>query len=153
MLLAVVAGVAFAFIALAAARGLGPERGRFVLAVLLGTAAGVYLGAAIASGSIEAMVVQTVGAAIYAGVALLGFRKLRLLGIAWASHALWDLLHQAGALHTTLPDWYVWACVVADVTLGLFLLAFNLGLEKAKPATSAPAAGTTPPAPSPRAGA
>src|SRR5262245_18941816 len=153
MPLALLLGVLFAFGALATSRALGPERGRVVLLVLLGVAVGMYLGAALAAANLAALLLQALGVLLFCAIALLGARSLRLLGLAWMLHAAWDLVHVVGELKTTLPDWYPWACVVADLALGGFLLMFGLGTAPRPlpaPATApTPADPPTPAAPAP----
>ena len=138
MPLALVLGVLFAFAALATSRALGPERGRVVLLVLLGAAVGVYLGAALAASNLAAVLLQTLGVVLFCGIALLGVRSMRLLGLAWTLHAGWDLVHVVGELRTTLPEWYTWACIVADLALGGYLLMFGLAARPAPAPLPAP---------------
>lgn len=152
MPLALVLGVLFAFAALATSRALGPERGRVVLLVLLGAAVGIYLGAALAASNLAAVLLQALGVVLFCGVALLGVRSMRLLGLAWTLHAGWDLVHVVGELKTTLPEWYPWACIVADLGLGGYLLMLGLGpaarpVPAPLPAPKPPAPGSAAPAP------
>ncbi len=148
MLIALPAGVLFAFGALATARALGTERGRVLLLVLLGVTAGMYLGPALAAGNLASLIVQSLGVALYCGIALAAVRSLRLLGLAWMLHAVWDLVHVVGELQTTLPGWYTWACIVADAALGGFLMIWGLGpaAATAAPTVSEPPRSTPRPA-------
>jgi hypothetical protein len=153
MLLAVPAGILFAFAALAVARALGAEQGRVLLLVLLGVTAGIYLGPALADGNLASLVIESLGVVLFCALALVGSRHLRLLGVAWALHAGWDLVHVVGEVRMPLPEWYAWACIVADASIGGFLTIWGLGPaapRKAPGVSPAPAAepprSTPPPA-------
>lgn len=71
-------------------------------------------------GSPGELLVQVIGLAVWAGLAIRAGRSDMALWIGCASHALWDALHFGRA--GFVPDWYVVACVAADLGLGAFVL-------------------------------
>ena len=113
-------GVGFALVASGAAWVLGARRGLPLLAVLLGAAAAVYVGAAWA----EPRASAGLEAAAFVGfliLALAGWERAGILALGWLAHAGWDALHLTGVLHSSAPEWYQAACLVADPLLAGFL--------------------------------
>lgn len=117
----VVFGVAFAVVAAGLSRGLGPERGAALLALLLPSAAAVYVGAAWGDPR-SAPVLEALAFGVFLGVALLGWRRPGVLAAGWAAHMGWDVLHLAGPFHSAAPVWYSVACLVADPLLAVWLV-------------------------------
>ena len=61
---------------------------------------------------------EILGLLIYGGLALFSRKRLLLLSIGIAAHGLWDLLHYNQALY--VPNWYVLACALVDLAVGLY---------------------------------
>jgi hypothetical protein len=118
-------GVGFALAASGAAWILGARRGLPLMAVLLAAAAAVYVGASWAepraSGGLEAA--AFVGFLI---LALAGWERAGILALGWLAHTGWDALHLTGVLHSSAPEWYQVACLVADPLLAGFLVWWSV---------------------------
>ena len=118
-------GVAVAIAFLLLVRLAAPEHALALYAVALIVAALVYVAfALLGNAPTKWIVFELLGLVIYGAAAWLGLRKARaLLAIAWAAHALWDMLlhlQGAGALYT--PDWYPWICAGFDIAVGAAIL-------------------------------
>ena len=92
-------------------------------ALLLVLTAGVYIGFALAHASTTGSgldVALGVGFLLLASVAITQApgRALTLLAVAFAGHAVVDLLHGAGILPAeALPHWYALGCAIYDVAI------------------------------------
>jgi uncharacterized membrane protein HdeD (DUF308 family) len=92
-------------------------------ALLLVLSAGTYIGFALAHESTAGSgldVALGVGFLILASVTVTQDpkRALTLLAVAFAGHAVVDLLHSAGVLPAeALPTWYATACAIYDVAI------------------------------------
>jgi hypothetical protein len=103
-----------------------PEPQRTVLAgTVLAAVGGVYLGFAVADGRASAIVVQAVSFVAFALVAFVGIYldSRVLIGAGWIAHGVWDGLHYEGHGPTRVRRWYPPFCLVADVVVGLPLVA------------------------------
>ena len=115
----VVLGVALALATVGLSRLLPITQTRRLFAVLLGAAAGVYVGAAISAAG-SPLTVQVAGFAAFGSMAIL--KSPWVLGAAWFIHGGWDLLHLLEVIPTTLPESYQLACLAADLVWGVLLL-------------------------------
>lgn len=95
------------------------------LGVLLAGIGWVYLGFAVADGRTSAVAVQAVSISVFLSVAYLGVQLHSgvLLGAGFLAHGAWDFVHHDGHGPTHVREWYPPFCVVADVVIGLPLLA------------------------------
>jgi|TARA_B100001059_G_scaffold221178_1_gene243893 hypothetical protein len=96
-------------------------------ALLLTLIAGVYIGFAVNDGRMSRIVTESLVAitfVIFAVWALLNAPVLLPLG--YIAHAAWDFLHHTPLFNVKMPKWYVPACVVYDVIVGLGLWAIWL---------------------------
>ena len=118
----VVLGVALALATIDFSRLLPRPQTRRLFAVLLGAAAGVYVGDALSTGGML-LAIQTAAFAAFVILAML--RAPWVLGAAWMLHGGWDLLHLREAIPTTLPVSYQLACLAADLVWGAFLLRLS----------------------------
>ncbi len=118
----VVAGLLFALLVISGTRILSPRPGHVLCAVLLGGAAGVYVGASLTQRGLPLVAIQSAGFVGYALAAVGGSTRTRVLGWAWLLHAGWDLVHYRGFLATSIPTWYQVACMVADLLIGAYLV-------------------------------
>ena len=118
-------GVGFALAASAAARLLGSRRGLPLLALLLGAAAAVYVGAAWAEPRASAGL-EAAAFVVFLILALAGWERSAVLALGWLAHSGWDALHLTGVLHSSAPEWYQVACLVADPLLAGFLIWWAL---------------------------
>lgn len=100
-----------------------PERDAFqALAVLLAAIAAVYVGSALAGGRVDLVLVEGLGAVAFVALAVLALRlgEPILLGAGYVGHALWDAAHRPRLIDTPVRRWYVDACLVYDVPVGVF---------------------------------
>ena len=109
---------------------------RSFLVLFLFIAAGIYIVFALRAGeSALWVVVETVGVAIFGGMALLGLRgSLWWIGAAWALHPLWDVvLHYLGPGRPFAPETYTIACLSFDLLVAAYIaIAPKLGLLRSR---------------------
>jgi hypothetical protein len=99
------------------------ERGA-PLAVLLGVAAGIYVGFGLQDGRPGSIAAQLLGGLPFVTVAVLWPRAIAVLGVAWLGHGLWDGAHELGLLATRVPAWYPGVCLGWDLVLGAAALVW-----------------------------
>lgn len=104
--------------------------GRSLLVIALFVAALVYVVFAIRAGEGTLWVVgESVGVAIFSGIALLGLRGSPYwIAAAWALHPLWDVgLHYFGPGYSFAPLGYTIACISFDLLVALYIaVAYGL---------------------------
>ena len=85
----------------------------------------VYFGFGVADGRPSAIAVQILSAGAFLTVGFLGayHESTVLLGVGFLAHGGWDWLHHNDHGPTHVRTWYPPFCVVADVVIGLPLLA------------------------------
>lgn len=64
--------------------------------------------------------VELTGLALWISLAFYARRSDLILWLGCAAHALWDAAHYARV--EFVPDWYMAACIAADVGIGAFVL-------------------------------
>ena len=96
------------------------------LAVQLGFIGAVYFGFAVADGRVRTLFVElpVAGTFLALGTVALWADSPLLLAAGYAAHGLWDLVHHPRAVTTPVPRWYPPFCVVIDVLLALFIVAW-----------------------------
>ncbi|MEP0390610.1 hypothetical protein, partial [Erythrobacter sp.] len=93
-------------------------------AALLCMIAGVYFGFATLDGRWSAIFLEGGVACLFVGFATWALlTNPWLLPFGYLAHAIWDLLHHSPLFKVTIPTWYIPACVVVDVAVGLGLWA------------------------------
>jgi hypothetical protein len=122
---ALVAGtaVAPAYAALALLRHRREGLEKLLLAAFLAAMPAIYLWGALRNHEPNAMLVEFAGFAVYAGWALVGYRRSTLLlGLGIAAHGLgWDSWHHGHASY--IESWYPSACLLVDVAFALAIAA------------------------------
>lgn len=85
----------------------------------------VYFGFGVADGRPSAIAVQALSAAVFMTAGYLGayHHSTLLLGLGYLAHGAWDWLHHDDHGPTHVRRWYPPFCVVADVVIGVPLLA------------------------------
>lgn len=117
-------GLSVLLLALVALHLLGRAGSRIeqgVFAVFLGCMPLVYVNSCIrGGGGVTWLGVEIAGQALFAAMAILGFtRKAWLLPVGIIAHALlWDAWHHPVTAY--IPGWYVAACLIVDVSFGLY---------------------------------
>lgn len=96
------------------------------LAVMLGFVGAVYFGFAIADGRVRSLVVEVPVAGVFLalGAGALWADSPLLLAAAYAAHGVWDVVHHPRAVTTPVRSWYPPFCVVYDVVIAAFILAW-----------------------------
>jgi hypothetical protein len=94
-------------------------------AILLALIGSVYLGFAIADGRLTAIAVQTISALVFLEIGYYAYQvdSRLLLGIGFIAHGAWDWLHHDNRGPTPVRAWYRPLCVVADIVIGVPLIA------------------------------
>jgi len=119
MLLQILAGAVLGAAAVAGIGLLAGRAQRFVYAFLLFLAAAMYLYLALAHAGIGWILLELVGALIFAAFAVFGYqRHLWLLAVGWLVHPLWDLALHSGAGGYTAA-WYAFVCIGFDIALAV----------------------------------
>lgn len=97
---------------------------RRLLALFLAGMPFVYLWSAGRGGDAQAVILESLGAAVFVPTAVLGYRRsLLVLGGGIAAHGIaWDLWHHHRA--TYIEPWYPLGCLLVDVALFLVVLAY-----------------------------
>ena len=72
-------------------------------------------------GGVAGLSVELVGLVIWCGLAIAALRRPILLPIGIALHAVWDAAHFGHVDY--VPDWYIIACIAADLGLAGYLFA------------------------------
>jgi len=85
----------------------------------------VYFGFGVADGRPPAIAVQAASAGVFLAIGFLGayHHSALLLGIGFLAHGAWDWVHHDDHGPTHVRTWYPPFCVVADVVIGVPLLA------------------------------
>ena len=85
----------------------------------------VYFGFGVADGRPWAIAVQAASAGVFLVVGFLGayHQSTLLLGIGFLAHGGWDWVHHDDHGPTHVRNWYPPFCVVADIVIGVPLLA------------------------------
>lgn len=92
-------------------------------AILLGGIGSVYLGFALADGRKSILVLESLGALLFVGLATAGLTlDLRVLIGGYFGHGIWDLLHHDSRVPGDFAGWYVPFCTIYDWAVGGYLL-------------------------------
>lgn len=121
---AAVLGVALALVSLIIPWLLSDRDAFSFLAVWLGATGAVYLGFALNDGREKAFRTEVVGMALFmaAATAALALGWPWLLAAGYFGHCLWDLVHHGRGIDTTMPWWWVPACLGYDAVIGAYIL-------------------------------
>ena len=106
------------------------------LAILLGVAAGIYVGYGLQDGRPSQVALQLLGALPFIVVAATWPQAVWLLGIAWLTHGVWDGVHELRVVDTRVPSWYAGACLGWDVVLGAAAVHWGHALRDRRAETS-----------------
>ena len=100
-----------------------PEELSFAFfAVVLGLAAGVYPGFAMANSEAGRPLIQWVAAVLFVTLGMVGLWVSPLiLAAAWVLHAFWDFLHHTTSLGDGVPEGYPGFCLSYDLLLAGFV--------------------------------
>ena len=132
MLIAIAAGLLVA-IAFAVLVGRLPEEARLRLSAIgLAVAAGVYVVFAVVAEAGEWVGIEIVVAITFSMIAFASARSPLLLGLAWALHTGWDVVHMEALAGSVAPIWYPPFCIAFDVALSAYLIHAALRLLRTR---------------------
>lgn len=115
-LLAVCGGAALALPYVMYARRVRDGRG--VFGAGLTVAALVYVGFAVAGGSVQELLIELMGIVVFAVFAFLGARRSGyFLAVGWALHVSWDVLLHPRNPASYVPWWYPPVCIGFDLVV------------------------------------
>ncbi|MBI3560196.1 MAG: hypothetical protein HY080_00550 [Gammaproteobacteria bacterium] len=121
-MIALILAVGLAAITCAAGEGLSHAKALHIYALLLSTAAGSYIGFAVADGRRDKIVLESMATVVFGAMAYYGMGKWPLLlVIGFATHALWHLLHQPGSLGARVKPSFALAGIVFDSIVALYI--------------------------------
>ncbi len=100
-----------------------PSMASHVLAAtLLTLIAGIYIGFAVIDGRLSRILVESIVACLFVAFATWSLMNApHLIPFGYLAHAAWDFLHHTPIFKVQMPQWYIPACVVVDVFVGLGL--------------------------------
>lgn len=111
-----------ALLSLAVHLALPEEASQVVAAMLLCLIAGVYIGFAVMDGRMKRIMVEAAVACLFMAFAAWSLLSAPwLIPLGYLAHAGWDFLHHTPLFEVAMPKWYVPACVVVDVIVGIGL--------------------------------
>ncbi len=121
-----VVGVLLAVAVAALGRVTRFDRDRSFYSTILVIIASYYILFAILGDSTNALVWETVVAAIFSVAAVLGALRFPLLvGIGIAAHGLFDLVHHVIIQNPGVPPWWPGFCMSVDLILGLWVIGLS----------------------------
>ena len=125
-LLPISLGLLCAFAIAGAGRCSGFEKDRsFYPTVLIVIASYYLLFAAMAN---EAIIAESLGLALFSGIALVGaFIAPWLVGAGIILHSVFDLIHAQIINNPGVPTWWPAFCAAVDVLLGLWVIYISTG--------------------------
>jgi hypothetical protein len=118
-------GLTLGLVSTAFTAALSESQAFLYLGLLLGGIGSVYVGFAIADGRTTSIAVQITGAAVFLSLAFIGAREEShvVLGLGFLAHAAWDWWHHDDHGPTHVRTWYPPFCAVADIVIGVPVLA------------------------------
>ena len=125
-------GIVLALIVGSVATLIGLDRDRAFYPVVTIVIASYYALFAVMGGSMQVVIVESVVAAAFLGVALAGFKStLWLVVIGLAAHGVFDLIHPHLYANPGVPVWWPSFCLAYDLVAAAYL-AWLLGSKKAR---------------------
>ena len=118
-------GAFFAGSTVALLMGLPSRKIYGLLAVLLGVLAGIYLGAAFATGRATPKLTEGAAVLVFSALAVWGiWRSPLYLAAGYLAHGLWNLAHHRKEARMGIPAWWPPFCLVYDWVIAgaIFLL-------------------------------
>jgi hypothetical protein len=123
MSLPIVAGIVLAIGVAVMAKSSGLDRDRAYYPVMLIVIAWYYMLFAVMSGSMRAIVLESIPVAAFTAVALFGFRRnLWLVAAGVAAHGVFDTVHGQIITNSGVPGWWPPFCASIDIAIGLYAL-------------------------------
>jgi hypothetical protein len=130
--MSIAVGVALALSIGGLATFFGLDRDRAFYPLVMMVIASYYALFAVMGGSMQVVVVESVVAAAFLGVAVAGFKStLWLIVIGLAAHGIFDLIHPHLYVNPGMPVWWPGFCLAYDLVAAAYL-AWLLGSKKAR---------------------
>ncbi|WP_284641165.1 DUF6010 family protein [Paenibacillus silviterrae] len=96
-----------------------------MFALFLGYTACVYLGAALADSRIQWISVEFGMSLLFFTIAAMGLLVSPMwIGIGFALHGIWDMLHHPKVIKTKVIHWFPPLCAIFDVTVAAYIFIF-----------------------------
>jgi hypothetical protein len=117
-------GLALGLVGVGVGAILSDSQARLAFAVLLAGIGSIYIGFAIADGSVSSIAIQCAVASAFVlnAYAAVQLESDALLGAGFLAHGAWDTIHHEGHGPTRIRTWYPPFCAVADVVIGIPLI-------------------------------
>jgi hypothetical protein len=133
MILPIVVGIGLAIGVAIVAKTSGLDRDRAYYPVMLIVIAWYYILFAVMSGSMRALLLESIPMVAFTAVALIGFRRnLWLVAGGLAAHGVFDTVHGQIITNTGVPGWWPAFCASIDIAIGLYALC-QLAPERRPP--------------------
>lgn len=111
-------GFALAALTVLLARRAGFDRDGAFYPVVLIVIASYYVLFAVIGGSTNAIIVESVATAIFATVAVIGFRMSPwIVAAALAAHGVFDSIHGSLIANPGVPEWWPAFCLTFDIAI------------------------------------
>jgi hypothetical protein len=115
-------GVGLAVLVCAFATLVGFDRDRVFYPTLVLVIASYYILFAVMGSSTPALILESVMAAVFFALAVVGFKKsLWLIVVALAGHGVFDFFHHFFIRNPGVPAWWPGFCLSFDILAGAFL--------------------------------
>ena len=120
--MALLVGALLAFAVGLLATGMGLDRDRAFYPVVTIVIASYYALFAVMGASTNALILESLGCAVFLAVAVSGFKSsLWVVVVALAAHGIFDLTHGAVISNPGVPNWWPEFCLTYDVTAAAYL--------------------------------
>lgn len=122
-----VVGVVLAILVSCFARVVGFDRDRAFYPTVLVVVASYYVLFAVMGGSSRALVLEVLGAGVFAAFAAVGFQRSAWIVVAGlAAHGLFDLVHANIIDNSGVPDFWPAFCLAYDVAAAAVLAGLTM---------------------------
>jgi hypothetical protein len=117
-----VVGIVLPLIVGGMATFVGLDRDRALYPVVMMVIASYYALFAVMGGTTEALVVESLVAVVFVGLAIVGFKStLWLVVVALAAHGIFDFVHSYLHANPGVPVWWPSFCLAYDVVAAAYL--------------------------------
>lgn len=120
--MSIAVGIALPLIVGGAATFIGLDRDRALYPVIMIVIASYYALFALLGGTTEVLIVESLVAAVFVGLAVVGFKStLWLVVVALAAHGIFDSVHPHLYANPGVPVWWPSFCLAYDVVAAAYL--------------------------------